>query len=571
MAGSLRILCAALTLICASAPVYAQPASPRLDLERYLSFDEIEAWIDALAAAHPDQVTLRTLGKSREGRPIRVVEVCDASTGAPETKAAMYIDANMHGNEIQGSEVCLYTLDYLLRRRHGDPLAERVFAERVLLVAPCVNPDGRVHFLTDPNTPHSSRHNLRPVDDDLDGRIDEDGYDDLDGDGEILSMRRRVAGGRMRLGEDPRELVPAEIGEEGGWEWLGSEGRDDDGDGRINEDPPGGVDLNRNFPTGWEPREKQHGAGPFPLSEPESRAIVEYLLGWPNLAAVQSYHNFGEMILRPPGSSTDADARMPPGDVAVYDAIGRLGESLLPGYRYLQTHDDLYRVHGGFLDWGYLGRGVFFFTNELWRPGEDRDGDGQISERERLRWNDELLGGAAFRPWQGFDHPDLGRIEIGGWRKLARRIPPAFQLEDMCYRNMRFTLFHADLMPRIAIAATSVTSFSDRLHHLDVTVVNSGLIPTSSQMALRLGLAHDDIVTVTGRHVTVLGSGRLGTLDHHAELEDRHPETASLGSIAGRSSQTVRFVIEGWQDALITVDSTTGGRATTTVRLREEE
>jgi hypothetical protein len=533
---------------------------PRLDLSRYLEYEELEPLLQRYAKAYPALTHLTSLGQSRQGRELWVLELHDPATGPAEHKAAMYIDGNVHGNEIQGTEVCLYTIDHVLRHREDDPEVRRVLDQRVLLIAPCTNPDGRVAFLERPSTPHSSRRNLRPVDDDQDGQIDEDGLEDLDGDGEILQMRRRVpAGPLVTHPEDDRLLIPAPPDEPGTWERLGSEGLDNDGDGRLNEDPPGGVDLNRNFPSGWRPERQQHGAGPYPLSEPETRAIVEYLSRWPNLAGVQSYHNAGELILRPPASTSDREARMPREDVAVFDALATRGQELLPGYRYLQTYEGLYHVHGGFLDHGYLGLGVIFFTNELWKLPQDFDGDGHITELERLRWSDRLLGGEAFVPWHPFEHPTLGPIEIGGWRSLTRRIPPAFQLEELCYRNMRFTLFHADSMPLIDIESIEMTHVTERLHHVDVVVVNHGLIPTATTMARRRHLAYDDIATLTAGDAQVIGSGLVTTPTGDTELQPHRPAEVSLGNLRGHGSVRARFVVEGWGPATVRVESQKGG------------
>ena len=133
--------------------------------------------------------------------------------------------------------------------------------QRVFYIAPCVNPDGRVSFFNDPNTAHSSRRNRRPYDDDKDGLVEEDGYEDLDGDGEVLRLRRSNPFGAWRTGDEPRLIRRRRPDEPGEWELLGTEGVDNDGDGRINEDPPGGVDLNRNFPTEWLPDYRQRCAG----------------------------------------------------------------------------------------------------------------------------------------------------------------------------------------------------------------------------------------------------------------------------------------------------------------------
>ncbi len=117
-------------------------------------------------------------------------------------------------------------------------------------------------------------------------------------------------------------LVPVKPGEPGEYDLLGMEGIDNDGDGRINEDPPGGYDMNRNWPADWQPDHIQHGAGDYPLCWPETRAVAEFLLAHPNVAGVQAFHNAAGMILRGPGHSS-RQGEYPRGDDRVADEIGR--------------------------------------------------------------------------------------------------------------------------------------------------------------------------------------------------------------------------------------------------------
>ena len=232
---------------------------------------------------------------------------------------------------------------------------------------------------------------------DNDGAEDEDGYDDLDADGRILRMRKRDPNGRWKIGPDPRLMVRCQADEKGQYTMLGWEGIDNDNDGKLNEDRAGGVDLNRNFPSTWRPRHQQRGAGDYPLSEPETRCVVEFLEKHKNVAAIQSFHNAGDMILRPPGAEDDRN--VPRSDLRMYNALGQRGERILPGYRYLQTFKDLYAVRGAFLDWGYMRYGVYSFSNELWSMPGDYNKNGRVEDVERLRWSDEMLEGKGFVKW----------------------------------------------------------------------------------------------------------------------------------------------------------------------------
>ena len=150
---------------------------------------------------------------------------------------------------------------------------------------------------------------------------------------------------------------------------LGTEGIDNDGDGLINEDPPGGYDMNRNWPADWQPEHVQGGAGDFPLSWPETNCVALFILDHPNIAGVQSFHNAGGMILRGPGSQS-RQAAYPGNDDRIAEEIGAVGARMIPFYRNMVIWRDLYSVHGGFVNWTYEHRGIFSFTNELWNTDQ---------------------------------------------------------------------------------------------------------------------------------------------------------------------------------------------------------
>ena len=217
----------------------------------------------------------------------------------------MYVDGNIHGNEVQGAEAALYLIWYLTENRDRVEFLRRLTDEKVFYIVPTINPDGRAYWFDAPNTAHSSRSGKSPLDDDRDGQVDEDGFDDLNGDGQISQMRRKDPNGQFTISpEDHRLLVSIKPGEEvqgDRYELLGLEGLDNDGDGRINEDPPGGYDLNRNWPADWQPESVQPGAGDYPLCWPETRAVAQFLRDHPNVAGVQAFHNAAGMILRGPG------------------------------------------------------------------------------------------------------------------------------------------------------------------------------------------------------------------------------------------------------------------------------
>ena len=311
------------------------------------------------------------VGTTEEGREIWAMTVNNPKTGAPLAKPGVYVDANIHGNEIQGGEVCLYLLNWLLTQYGTNEQITKVVDRNAFYVIPVVNVDGRWHFFTDPNTPSSGRSIRVPRDDDRDGLVDEDFPDDLDGDGNICRMRKKDPFGQWKADpEDPRLMVRVKPGEKGEWTILGEEGLDNDGDGRVNEDAEGYLDGNRNWGWGWAPPYVQDGSGDFPFSAAADRApSPAYIMARPNIIATYALHNNGGMFLRGPG--TKADEPMNPQDVAVYDILGKNAEKIVPGYRYMVSWKDLYATYGDFDSFTYADAGAFSFVAELFQTSTE--------------------------------------------------------------------------------------------------------------------------------------------------------------------------------------------------------
>ena len=221
-----------------------------------------------MKAAHPPPFisdpnidpNLTIQGRSVEGRKI----TCTVLGSGEETVLFL---GGIHGSEPAGTVLCRKLIDYLFRH----PAA--LWGRRVV-VAPAVNPDAVHHYLAEPHSHWRPRFNYRPFDSDGDGKIDEDPYEDIDGDGEIGLMYQPDDGGDYTL-KDGR-LVRA--GGQPRYKLIGREGIDNDRDGRFSEDSPGGVDLNRNFPVGFQSRNSLGGwSGPSAASEPEAKAVVDFI------------------------------------------------------------------------------------------------------------------------------------------------------------------------------------------------------------------------------------------------------------------------------------------------------
>jgi murein tripeptide amidase MpaA len=536
-----------------TAPASVAGAAP-VDIAWNRFYDELEVRqiVERMVAEYPTLLTLETIGTSSQGRPLQVVVMNNPATGPASDKPVMWIDGNVHGNEVQATETVLYSIDRLCRAHGSNPRLTALIDRVAFHFMPTMNPDSRAAWFSEVNSPNSSRTGQAPWDDDGDGLVDEDPPNDLDGDGSIGSMWRRDPNGtHRRSARDPRimERVPREprpdgTVERGEWSMVGQEGIDDDGDGRINEDGPGSYDMNRSWPSDWHPNHVQRGAGPIPLYWPETRAVANWLLAHPNVAGAQSYHNTGAMILRGPGAPY-REGDYPDQDRAVYDAIATAGEEMLPFYRKLVIHSDLYTVHGGFVNWLAEGLGIIAFTNELWSDKRILQDGRTPDEAGRMRWIDRMLFGENFTEWTEVPHPDYGTVLVGGGTKWSSRIPPGFMLEEECHRNFAFTMHHADQMPLLRVAHSQARPLGPDLWEVTVEIANDRRIPTRTARAAQRRIGMPDLAALTGDGIEVVTAGPMADrLSPAFNAVEHRPGTLRVESgIPGLGERTFRFIV----------------------------
>lgn len=540
------------------------PENPKVSISwnRYYTYEGITDICKKIAAAHPNLVKLSTIGKSSQGRDMWVLTVTDFSKGKAENKPAFYIDGNIHSNEIQGSEMALYTAWYLTETFKDIAHIKELLADRVFYIVPTINPDARNNFMKEPNNPNSPRSGMVPVDNDRDGKVNEDGFDDLDNDGHITQMIRKSPTGRfIKDPNNPGRLMQAKSDELGEYEILGYEGIDNDGDGLVNEDGEGFYDPNRDWGWNWQPNPIQGGAYKYPFSIIENRNVRDFVMAHPNIAGAQSFHNSGGMLLRGPGAAEDANTYNAD-DSRIYDALGKKGEQLIPGYRYLVVYKDMYSVFGGELDWFYGGRGIYTFSNELFTSymyfNKVSERGQRGAQEEPYEFNQSLLFGDALVPWKEFNHPQYGKIEVGGFKKNFTRADPGFLLESDAHRNMSFCLYHAYHMPKLSVEEISEKNLGNGLTEVTAVIKNERMIPTHASQDLKYKIERPDYISIEG--ASVIAGMVIENRDLNISIEQKHnPAVLEVANIPGLSSVTVRWIIKSAKGYTIKVDSRKGG------------
>jgi hypothetical protein len=282
----------------------------------------------------------------------------------------------------------------------------------------------------------------------------------------------------------------------------------------------------------------------------------------PNIAGAQTYHNTGGMLLRGPGASEDSRYYLQE-DVRVYDFLGELGAKLIPGYDYMVLYRDLYTVYGGQIDWFHLSRGIFTFTNELFTPYyyfnvKPEGFGGRQGSNEPNQFDRYLLFGDAFVPWQDFEHPQFGNIQIGGFKKNFGRINPGFLLEQDAHRNMAFTLHHAYHTPKLEIIELTSKNLGGGLQEITAVVANTRLIPTHAGIDLDLRIERPNYITLSGGKV-LAGIKVINRDLNVTEEQKENPAVLRVANIPGMSTVTVKWIVEGGRKFTVEVNSAKGG------------
>ena len=532
------------------------PPVPRFD--QFYRYPELTRLLQDFAAAAPQLVSLQSIGKSHEGRDIWLLVITQKATGAHTDKPAFWVDGNIHAAELTASTACLYWLHQLVSGYlAADAQAVQLLDTRVVYMAPRLNPDGAELALAD--KPRHIRSSTRPYPFDEDP-VEGLNIEDVDGDGRMLSMRIPDPHGPYKKHpQEPRLMVAREPGEFGGdYYRIIPEGTLTNFDGfkiSANRDREG-LDLNRNFPSNWRQEFQQQGAGPYPTSEPEVRAMVDFVVQHPNIGAAVSFHTHSGVILRPMGTQSDDD--MTPEDLWMYKRLSDIGAKLT-GYPAISIwHDFKYHpkeLITGTQDWLYEHLGALFWTVEIWAPNRQAGitdykwiewyRDHPIEDDLKLlKWSDEQCAGKAHVDWYPYRHPQLGMVEFGGWDRMNYwRNPPPHLRESEAARFPAWLMQIGLSLPKLEVLRAEVRSLGEDTWRIRFAVANSGYLPAYvTKRALERKTARGTVFKIHLAPGTTLVTGKERV--EAAHLEGHAPKASLQAFLPNREITGDRAVVE---------------------------
>ncbi|XP_017480758.1 PREDICTED: carboxypeptidase B-like [Rhagoletis zephyria] len=251
--------------------------------QKYQPLSNIYQYIEEISRQHPDLCSLETIGKTSEGRVMKIIKVGYSNSSKPN-KPIVWIDAGIHAREWIAPATAIYIINKLVNNEDDNDIVD-LLHEFDFHILPSANPDGYEYSRNFDRFWRKTRSR----------------------------NRNSLLGSLFCIGVDPNRNY--------GWQWKKA-----------------GSSNNPCSNT-------YHG--PFPFSEPETKAIGEHVLKHKDRVKLfVSLHSYSQLILTPWGWTKDLPKAYP--DLMRVAQIGSRAIKMRYGteYEYGTSPSILYWAHG---------------------------------------------------------------------------------------------------------------------------------------------------------------------------------------------------------------------------------
>lgn len=455
----------------------------------YSSNAQQNSRLAALAKNYPQLVKVTSLAKTTGGKDAWQITI---GTGNTATKPAIAVVGGVEGNYLLGTELCIGFAESLLQGSTTDSI-KSLLNKTTFYIFPNMSPDAMEQYFA--SVKYERQGNATATDDDRDGKNNEDGFDDLDGNGKITQMRvESPIGEYLPHPDDARVLIKADVskGEKGKYS-IYTEGRDNDNDGQLNEDGEGGVWFNKNLT--YKHPSFTVGAGEFAVSENEDRALLDNLFELFNVYAVISFGSNNNLSTPVTYNAASANQRIVAGWLEGDANNNKMVSELYNKITGLKDAPKSSAGGGDFFSWAYFHYGrLSFSTPGWWVPKSKPD----TAKKEKaftvedatanyLRWAAQQGITNTFTPWKAIQHPGFPNrvVEVGGVDPFVLINPPYKLVPDLVKKHTEFLVKLAAYQPEIDIVNVSTEKISNGFTRITLDVINKGALPSHSKLGER--------------------------------------------------------------------------------------
>ncbi|AXE18043.1 peptidase M14 [Runella rosea] len=494
----------------------------------YNSHAQLSGRLKNLSTKFNALASVSSIGKSAGGRDLWLLTL---GKGDATKKPAILIVAGLDGTHLAGSELAIQTAEKMLGAANADSVA-KLLETKTFYFLPSMNPDAQEQFSA--KLKYERTTNDSKTDDDRDGRVDEDPFEDLNGDGVVSWIRvEDAAGTYVASKEDPRILVKADPSKgESGKYLVYTEGIDNDKDGVYNEDGAGGVNPEKNFTFDYQIFTT--GSGEHAASEPEVRALLDFLYRAPNIFAVLTFGPNNNLSEAPRFDAAKVARRILTGPLAKDAKAMEQVSKLYNGRTALKDAPTMPQTRGNFSQTAYYHAGRYSFTTPGWwtpkveaprdttrraaatapttpsptapaATGGPAGGGGRMGgggaaaaatstanasedDARFLKWADKEKLTGVYVDWKTIQHPDFPgqKVEVGGIVPFSKLNPPVSYLTAAADKHVKFLTGLGAQMPEIQLVNVKTESLGNGLTRITATVINKGLMPTYAEIGDRV-------------------------------------------------------------------------------------
>ncbi len=513
----------------------------------YRNEQQVTAALKSIVSKSGAKAKLTSLVKTAGGKDIWMLTLSD---GNPESHPGIAIMGGVQGDHLLGTELALNMAENIVTN-HPDVLKKTTF-----YIFPNLSPDATAQYFA--ATKFARHGNATKTDDDRDGQVNEDGFEDLNGDGVITMMRIEDPTGIYKmLDEDNRIMVMSDPnqGERGTYDLI-TEGMDNDKDGEFNEDGLGGVAFNKNFTFGFP--YFTPGAGEHPVSQLEHRALLDFLYTQWNLYAILTFSD--ENNLSTPlkynraGATKRVITSILEDDELINEMVSETYNKLIPN-----TNAPSGSAQGGSaFEWAYFHFGRLAMSTPGWWPQKfEGDSIKTAPENEKanfLAYAEDQGIKNAFIPWKEIQHPDFPnhKVEVGGIRPFVMKNPPYALVDSIAIKHTDFILKVAEMQPELQLVNLKQEKVGNNLTRITVDLHNNGLLPTHTEMGDKSRWLRKINVYMKTKNNQQLISGKARQV---------------IEKIDGDDTITLSWLIQGSGNVTVEATVPQAGTATKTINL----
>ncbi len=490
----------------------------------YSNYTQQAARLQTLAKNFPQWAKLKSIAKTAGGKDIWLLVL---GTGNTDNQPAMAVIGGVEGNHLLGTELAIGFAEKLLAQPSDSCRLQ--LSKTTFYIFPNMSPDAMEQYFA--SVRYERKGNAIATDDDRDGKTDEDGYDDLDGNGKITQMRVLSSiGDYLESTGKPGTMIKADItkGEKGKY-LVYSEGLDNDKDGKFNEDGEGGNWFNKNLT--YRHPSFTPGSGEYPVSEIETRALLDELYSHFNIYAVVSFSSNNNLSTPITFNAANASQRIPSGYAEQDARVNAVVSDLYNKATRMKDAPKTIPAGGDLLSWAYFHYGRFSFSTPGWHvpkaiADKSKKADSTAvkdSVGEYFQWAAANNIPVGFTPWMKYQHPDFPgqQVEIGGPDPFIMTNPPFSLTDSLVTTHTAFLCRLASLQPTVEISQVIKEKVSKDITRVTATIINSGLLPSHTKIGERSYWVKKINVKINGNVQVISGKKiqLLGILDGFSSRE----------------------------------------------------